>query len=154
MSKSPEHDLQTRCVIWFHYRFPHLKPLFFSVPNGGYRKKAEAARLKAEGANAGVSDLILQLPAGKWSSLNIEMKAGSSQREEQKVYQTCVQVSGGRYELCRSYEQFVDLVTEYISQVDGRVLERLRQIHFEREEEEKQKIRKQYQKRISKTLKP
>ena len=76
MSKSPEHDLQTRCVIWFHYRFPHLKPLFFSVPNGGYRKKAEAARLKAEGANAGVSDLILQLPAGKWSSLNIEMKAG------------------------------------------------------------------------------
>lgn len=87
MSKSPEHDLQTRCVIWFHYRFPHLKPLFFSVPNGGYRNKAEAARLKAEGANAGVSDLILQLPAGKWSSLNIEMKAGSSQREEQKVYQ-------------------------------------------------------------------
>ena len=50
MSKSPEHDLQTRCVIWFHYRFPHLKPLFFSVPNGGYRNKAEAARLKAEGA--------------------------------------------------------------------------------------------------------
>ena len=139
MSKSPEHDLQTRCVIWFHYRFPHLKPLFFSVPNGGYRNKAEAARLKAEGANAGVSDLILQLPAGKWSSLNIEMKAGSSQREEQKVYQTCVQASGGRYELCRSYEQFVDLVTEYISK---------------REEEEKQKIRKQYQKRISKTLKP
>ena len=154
MSKSPEHDLQTRCVIWFHYRFPHLKPLFFSVPNGGYRNKAEAARLKAEGANAGVSDLILQLPAGKWSSLNIEMKAGSSQREEQKVYQTCVQASGGRYELCRSYEQFVDLVTEYISQVDGRVLERLRQIHLEREEEEKQKIRKQYQKRRSKTLKP
>ena len=108
MSKSPEHDLQTRCVIWFHYRFPHLKPLFFSVPNGGYRNKAEAARLKAEGANAGVSDLILQLPAGKWSSLNIEMKAGSSQREEQKVYQICVQASGGRYELCRSYEQFVD----------------------------------------------
>ena len=103
MSKSTEHDLQTRCVIWFHYRFPHLKPLFFSVPNGGYRNKAEAARLKAEGANAGVSDLILQLPAGKWSSLNIEMKAGSSQREEQKVYQTCVQASGGRYELCRSY---------------------------------------------------
>lgn len=84
MSKSPEHDLQTRCVIWFHYRFPHLKPLFFSVPNGGYRNKAEAARLKAEGANAGVSDLILQLPAGKWSSLNIEMKAGSSQGKNRK----------------------------------------------------------------------
>lgn len=82
------------------------------------------------------------------------MKAGSSQREEQKRYQVCVQASGGRYELCRSYEQFVDLVIEYISQVDGRVLERLRQIHLEREEEEKQKIRKQYQKRISKTLKP
>ena len=63
-----------------------------------------------------------------------------------------MQASGGRYELCRSYEQFVDLVTEYISQVDGRVLERLRQIHLEREEEEKQKIRKQYQKRISKTF--
>lgn len=46
MSKSPEHDLQTRCVIWFHYRFPHLKPLFFSVPNGGYRKKAEAGVLR------------------------------------------------------------------------------------------------------------
>lgn len=154
MSKSPEHDLQTRCVTWFHYQFPYLKPLFFSVPNGGYRNKAEAARLKAEGANAGVSDLILQLPAGKWSSLNIEMKAGSSQREEQKRYQVCVQASGGRYELCRSYEQFVDLVIEYISQVDGRILEQIRLIHFEREEEEKRRIRERYQKRISKTLKP
>lgn len=154
MSKSPEHDLQTRCVTWFRYRFPHLTPLFFSVPNGGYRNKAEAARLKAEGANAGVSDLILQIPAGKWSSLNIEMKAGSSQREEQKVYQTYVQASGGRYELCRSYEQFVVLVVGYVSQVDGRILERLHQIHRERGEEEKRRIRERYQKRISKTLKP
>lgn len=42
---------------------PHL--ICFHVPNGGFRTKAEAARLKWIGVLAGVLDLVLVLPEGR-----------------------------------------------------------------------------------------
>lgn len=42
--------------------------------NGGKRNKREAARLKAGGVKAGVSDLLLAMPRGKYSGLWVEMK--------------------------------------------------------------------------------
>lgn len=151
MSRSPEHDLQVRCVTWFRYRYPHLIPLFFAVPNGGFRNKAEAARLKAEGENSGVADLILQMPNAECTSLNIEMKAGTSQSDTQKVYEQCVTASGGLYIVCKSYEEFTDNVSSYIDSIDGLVMERLRELHRKRQAEEAEKARKNYIKRIQKT---
>jgi hypothetical protein len=55
----PEHNLQVDCVQWFSLQYPSLRGRLFAVPNGGHRSKTEAARLKAEGVVAGVSDLIL-----------------------------------------------------------------------------------------------
>lgn len=56
--KHHEHNLQTACVRWFRYQYP--KDIILAVPNGGSRdNKKEAARLKAEGVLAGVSDLII-----------------------------------------------------------------------------------------------
>lgn len=49
------------------------RPIVFSVPNGGKRNAAEGANLKAQGALAGIPDLIVWLPGGK--SLLVEMKA-------------------------------------------------------------------------------
>lgn len=153
MSQSSEHDLQVRCVTWFRYKYPHLMPLFFAVPNGGYRNKSEAARLKAEGENAGVSDLILQVPNEKYSSLNIEMKAGTSQRDTQKVYQQCVTASGGLYILCKSYEQFTKDVISYIDRIDSKVTESLTELWRKRQAEELEKVRIKYQRRIKNTAK-
>lgn len=44
------------------------------IPNGGYRSPVEAARLKALGVRAGVSDLLLPLPRLTYHGLWIEMK--------------------------------------------------------------------------------
>jgi len=57
--------------------YPELK-LAFSIPNGGLRDKVTAARLKAEGAKAGVWDIFLPVPRGRWHGLFIEMKVGGN----------------------------------------------------------------------------
>ncbi len=48
--------------------------IVFAVPNGGLRNKAEAVRLKAEGVLAGVPDLVVAEPRGRYHGLYVEMK--------------------------------------------------------------------------------
>lgn len=151
MNKAPEHELQKHCVTWFKYRYPHLKALFFSVPNGGVRNKAEAGKLKAEGTNRGVADLILLLPNYYFHSLNIEMKAGSSQSDYQKIYEQACRASGSNYVVCRSLDHFKDVIQEYLSSVDVNIISSLRTLHAAVEEAKVQQAREQYRKLKNKT---
>jgi len=61
--------------------YPELK-LAFAIPNGGHRDKITAARMKAEGAKAGVWDVFLPVPRGPWCGMFIEMKAGKNRLTE------------------------------------------------------------------------
>lgn len=56
--KITEARLQSECFLWFHETFIHLRKTLFHVPNGGTRDPREAAKFKAMGVVAGVSDLI------------------------------------------------------------------------------------------------
>lgn len=149
--KQPEHDLQVRCVKWFQYQYPHLRRLFFSVPNGGSRPKATASRMKAEGITPGVADLILLLPNYYHHSLNIEMKAGCSQSEAQVIYETCCHASGNCYTVCRSLDDFKATVTGYLASVDENILYQLREIHAATEQARAEKAKKEYQKLLKRT---
>jgi hypothetical protein len=62
-----EHEEQSDFVRWFRRKFADVR--IFAIPNGGYRSQAAGAKLKAEGASAGVPDLFV--PAWR---LWIEMK--------------------------------------------------------------------------------
>ena len=42
-----ESHIQRNCFYWFGLQYPHLRPVFFAVPNGGGRNKREAGILKA-----------------------------------------------------------------------------------------------------------
>ncbi len=53
--------------------YPELIMLY-AVPNGGTRDKLEAVNLKRQGVVAGVPDLCLAVPKGKYHGLYIEMK--------------------------------------------------------------------------------
>lgn len=56
-SKETEGKLQAECFQWFWNTYPHLRKLLYHVPNGEKRDKITAARLKALGVVAGVTDL-------------------------------------------------------------------------------------------------
>ena len=147
--KTPEHDLQVRCVTYFRYHYPHLRPLFFSVPNGGHRHKATAARLKAEGETTGVADLILLLPNRYYHSLNIEMKWRTRQSPAQKLYEMCCRAAGGRYVICRSLAEFQHELADYLSTVDPNTLSALAAIHRAVEADKAEAAKKEYKKLIN-----
>jgi len=107
--KHQESSLQTSCVKWFRYQYPHL--VIYAVPNGGSRNVREAQRLKSEGVLAGVADLTILLPQGK--SLYIEMKVkGNRQTPNQKKFQQKAEALGHKYYVCYSFEDFEKVVKQ------------------------------------------
>lgn len=119
--RQTEHNLQTACVRWFRYTHPELALCLFAVPNGGARDRTTGAILKAEGATAGVADLLLLVPShnGKHHALAIEMKTterGSVQRETQKEWQQAVEATGNRYEVCRDFDHFCAIISDHLGE--------------------------------------
>lgn len=107
--KHQESSLQTQCVKWFRYQYPHF--VIYAVPNGGSRNVREAQRLKSEGVLAGVADLTILLPQGK--SLYIEMKVkGNRQTPNQKEFQQKAEALGHKYYVCYSFEDFEKVVKQ------------------------------------------
>lgn len=117
-----ESNLQIACVRWFRLQYPSIAPLLFSVPNGGRRDAVTGAILKAEGAVAGVADLLLLLPSGDYHGLCIEMKTEKGkQSDAQKEWQKAVEAVGYKYAVVRSFEQFSALISDYIIDGKGRI---------------------------------
>ena len=107
--KHQESSLQTSCVKWFRYQYPHL--VIYAVPNGGSRNVREAQRLKSEGVLAGVADLTILLPQGK--SLYIEMKVkGNRQTPNQKEFQQKAEALEHKYYVCYCFEDFENVIKQ------------------------------------------
>jgi hypothetical protein len=94
-----EHEEQRELVSWFRQTYDGVK--IYAIPNGGYRGKAAAGRLKAEGVLSGVSDL--HVPA--WN-LWIEMKRekGGRLSQEQKDWREYVESIGHTFILGNGFE--------------------------------------------------
>lgn len=83
--KHVEHQHQKALIDWaMRTPLPRSADVFdgarisdylLAIPNGGKRNPREAARLKAEGVKAGVSDLLLPLRRLTYSGMWLEMKA-------------------------------------------------------------------------------
>lgn len=111
-----EHRLQCACVRWFRNRYPQFSHNLFAVPNGGKRDKVTAAKLKAEGALAGVADLILLKSNSRHGALLIEMKTLTGrQTDAQREWQWLIEADGYRYVVCRSVDDFIREVDGYLS---------------------------------------
>lgn len=73
-----EHGYQVAVFDWTALNpnrkaYPGLE-LLFAVPNGGTRNKVVAAKLKAEGVEAGIPDMILPVARSGYHGLFIELK--------------------------------------------------------------------------------
>ena len=116
--RQTEHAMQCAVIKACRYlerEHPEVKYLF-SVPNGGHRHIAVAARLKASGVKSGVPDLFLPLPvpggpAGFW----LEMKApGGVTSQNQQDYLRFLAEVGFKVEVHYSAQTAVDSIRAYL----------------------------------------
>lgn len=113
--KQLEHNLQCAAVRYFRYKYPQFAPLLFSVPNGGHRALSTAIHLKAEGAQAGVSDLILLVPNKEFHGLCLEMKVKPNKPTEAQIkWMQAATSQGYKCAVCYSFDEFERVVTEYL----------------------------------------
>ena len=115
---SEEHNIQRACIRWFRYQYPNMHHNLFAVPNGGWRDKVTAGKMKAEGVLPGVADLILLKPNARYHALLLEMKTRSgSQSKVQKQWQQLITADGYKYVVCRSLDDFMAEVKAYLSDI-------------------------------------
>lgn len=117
--KFVESHIQINCVRWFRMQYKALRPLLFSVPNGGKRDAKTAVIMTKEGIVAGVSDLLFLYPSRGYHGLCIEMKTKEGQQSEhQKAWQEAVEAQGYKYVICRNFPQFYNLIRFWLMEID------------------------------------
>lgn len=110
-----EHKLQVDAIDIFRLAFPKLKRRLFAVPNGGARNAVTGAKLKAEGVLAGVWDLFLACPRGKFGGCFIETKFGDNDlTESQERFKK--ELEGEYYFFVyRNVAEFIEGATYYLN---------------------------------------
>jgi hypothetical protein len=113
-----EHNMQAAVIQWANLQAPSRLALatLFAVPNGARTSEGVAKKLKAEGMKAGVSDLILPVPAGGYPGLQVEMKTqDGAVSGPQKRWREAMIALGFRHEVCRTIESACDVLLEHAS---------------------------------------
>lgn len=102
-----EHYEQREFVSWFRKNHPGVR--IFAIPNGGWRSRLTAARLKAEGASPGVPDLFI--PA--WNTW-VEMKRSKGGRlsDKQKDWRQYLLSIGHTFILANGKQEAIDAIKE------------------------------------------
>ena len=115
--KQDEHQAQAALFRWAELqrrRLPELN-LLFAIPNGGYRSKATAGRLKAEGVKAGVPDIFMPVARGEFHGLFIEMKAGRNKPTvTQAAWLYHLSQQGYKVAVCYGFEPAIELIEGYL----------------------------------------
>lgn len=117
-----EEQEQIYLIKWVESAKKHYPDIemIFHIPNGGVRSKAEAGRLKACGVRAGVPDLFLPVPKGKYHGLFIEMKVGNNKpTEEQKKWITRLRRNGYAAEVCYGWCEAWETLRAYYGQKEA-----------------------------------
>ncbi len=114
-----EYSEQSALFCWAalnQNKYPLLKWMF-AIPNGGFRFKSEAGRLKASGVKPGVPDILLPFPKDCWAGLFIEMKRKVASRIQDNQYEWMVylQTVGYRCEFCYGWQEAVKVIEDYLN---------------------------------------
>jgi hypothetical protein len=126
--RNEESEMQRALVRWFDLQAKSLfgvNPLLlFSIPNGGARSAVAGAFMKAEGQRRGAPDLMLAVPSlraigptmsQRVHGLFLELKTPEGRvKPEQEVFHQLLGERGYQVEIVRSFEQGVEIITEYL----------------------------------------
>ena len=89
--------------------------LLYHIPNGGKRDYGTAKRLKAEGVKAGVPDICLPVPSGKYHGLYIELKAGRNKTtENQDKWLEALSLQGYFTAVCYGWNEAREVIIKYL----------------------------------------
>ena len=113
MIKPPtEHQEQTLFVQWAR----RAKLPIFAIPNGGHRHIKVAMKLKPEGVRAGIPDLLLPIPVGKYHGLFVEMKRqkGGSVSKDQRYWHEILSSNGYKVVIGKGAESAKKQTLEYL----------------------------------------
>jgi len=92
-----------------------LSDFLIHIPNGGKRNAREAARLKAMGVQAGVSDLLLAVPNRHAAGLWIELKAGKNKpTASQLAWLSRMRAAGYSAVVCRTLDEVIETVQGHL----------------------------------------
>ena len=121
--KHLEEDLQIKCVNWFNLQHPDM--ILHHSPNGGKRNAREAARFKAMGTLSGFPDLFLAkikfIDLGDGfefvPGLFIELKSekGTLTENQKKIHKQ-LEKEGYHVAVCRTFEEFVRIIENYLAE--------------------------------------
>jgi len=114
------------------YRANFVGDFLIAIPNGGWRNKKEASRLKREGVKKGVSDLFLAIPiarlnkrgviyteSGFW--LEIKTSKGRMSKEQER-WKILMNSRGYRVACIRSVDEGILIIEDYLGiKKDGKV---------------------------------
>ena len=121
--KHVEDDHQRHLFTWARMATIHgirVGDYLIAIPNGGKRNVREAARLKAQGVKAGVSDIFLALPRGHFSGLWIELKAPKGKAQANQLeWLDRMGAAGYSAVMCWGWEDAKKTIEEYIKQKKG-----------------------------------
>lgn len=96
--------------------FPELKWLY-AIPNGGFRHKSVAGRMKAQGVVAGAPDFNLDVARGPYHGLRIELKrrVGGTVSPAQKHWIAWLTSQGYLAVVCKGWEEARERLVDYLS---------------------------------------
>lgn len=109
-----EEQEQALFVRWLSKEFKGYS--FFAIPNGEFRFKRTAMRLKAQGVSPGVPDLFIPHSSQDFHGLFIEMKRtkGGVLSDHQKKWIAYLKEKGYRVEVCKGFEEAKRVALDYL----------------------------------------
>lgn len=114
----PEGRIQAECYQYFWNNYPQYRGLYFAVPNENNRANSNAitgAIRRSMGVYHGVSDTLMLIPRNGFHGLCVEYKDENGRQSEYQIaWQKLVESQGYCYRLCRSIEQFKQIIAEYL----------------------------------------
>lgn len=116
-----ENEEQAALFNWWNHagiRFNIHQTLLFAIPNGGYRNKITAKKLKEQGVQKGIPDIFLAIPRNNYHGLFIELKRTKKGRltKEQNIAIKLLKAEGYQVEVAYGFLHAKDIISQYLNQ--------------------------------------
>lgn len=112
-----ENSIQARLFSWAWANIdlaPELE-LMYSIPNGSNKSKSERALFQRTGLKAGMPDVALSIPSGKYHGLFIELKAAKGRiSDDQRKVISQLRDQGYFVAICFSAQDAAKVVCLYL----------------------------------------